>query len=89
MNGRVWLLGLIGGLSLLTALGVVYTKHESRKLFVQLQQLQSTRDELDIEWGQLQLEQSTWSTHSRIEQFAQRQLDMVAPEHRSVVIVKQ
>ena len=89
MSARLWILGLVAALSLCTALGVVYTKHASRKLFVELQELQNTRDELDIEWGQLQLEQSTWSTHGRIEQFAQRQLDMVAPEQRSVVIVKQ
>ncbi|KPK56066.1 MAG: cell division protein FtsL [Thiotrichales bacterium SG8_50] len=89
MKGRLLLLGLVSALSLCTALSVVYTKHASRKLFVELQELQQTRDELDIEWGQLQLEQSTWSTHSRIEQIAQRQLGMLAPEQRSVVIVKQ
>ena len=43
----------------LSALAVVYTKHESRRLFVELEQLTHERDELNIEWGQLQIEQST------------------------------
>jgi cell division protein FtsL len=44
----------------LSALALVYTKHESRKLFVELETLTHERDELNIEWGQLQIEQSTW-----------------------------
>ena len=46
-----------------SALALIYTRHESRKLFVELEQLTAERDELNIEWGQLQIEQSTWATH--------------------------
>src|SRR5690606_30577849 len=53
-----------------SALALVYTKHESRKLFIELERLTAVRDELNIEWGRLQIEQSTWATHARIEQVA-------------------
>lgn len=52
----------------ISALAIVYTKHESRRLFVELEGLTTERDELNIEWGQLQIEQSTYATHGRIEQ---------------------
>ena len=54
----------------LSAIALVYTKHESRKLFVELEALTHERDRLNIEWGQLQIEQSTWAQHARIEQVA-------------------
>ncbi len=71
-----------------SAIGVVYAKHESRKLFVQLQGLQVVRDELNVTWGQLQLEQSTWATNGRIERIARQSLNMQMPPTGAVVIVK-
>lgn len=71
-----------------TALGDVYTKHQSRKLFVELQSLEAERDEMNIEWGQLQLEQSTWATHGRVEELARTQLKMTMPAPEAVVIVR-
>lgn len=71
-----------------SAIGVVYTKHEGRKLFVELQGLQDKRDAMNVEWGQLQLEQSTWATHGRIDRVARNKLGMVIPAHEKVVIVK-
>jgi cell division protein FtsL len=70
-----------------SALGVVYSTHQSRKLFIELQAVQAQRDKLDMEWGRLQLEQSTWSTHGRIEKIAHERLDMQLPEPDSAVIV--
>ena len=66
----------------LSAIALVYTKHESRKLFVELEGLTHQRDELNIEWGQLQIEQSTWAQHARIEQVATdgRSVDEVVDE---------
>ena len=58
----------------LSAMALVYTKHESRKLFVELEGLTQERDALNIEWGQLQIEQSTWAQHARIEQVAAEDL---------------
>ncbi|MDH5190276.1 MAG: cell division protein FtsL [Gammaproteobacteria bacterium] len=62
-----------------SAVGIVYAKHQNRKLFVQLQTLQSERDAMNTEWGKLQLEQATWGTHGRIERFAHDKLHMSVP----------
>ena len=71
-----------------TAIGVVFTKHEARDLFIQLQGLNGERDALEIEWGQLKLEQSAWATHGRVEQTARVGLRMVIPRPDEVRIVK-
>lgn len=79
------------GLALLvlaSSLGVVYSKHESRKLFVELDTLKKERDEMNVEWGRLQLEQSTLATHSRIERTAKKRLGMVTPEYKEILIVR-
>lgn len=72
----------------LSALAVVDARHEDRVLFAQLQQQRQQRDQLNIEWGQLLLEQSTWSTHARIEQLATQKLDMVMPSHPQIIVVR-
>lgn len=76
-------------LLLLSALGVVYTKHQSRVLFSQLEALENRRDAFNAEWSQLQLEQSTWATHARIEGIAEAQLEMVQPSMDRIVIMRQ
>ena len=75
-------------LVLVSSLGVVYAKHQSRKLFVELDTLKKERDEMNVEWGRLQLEQGTLATHSRIEQTAQKRLNMVTPEYEKFLIVR-
>ena len=72
----------------LSAIALVYTKHESRKLFVELESLTDERDELNIEWGQLQIEQSTWATHARIEQVATDDLSLVRPESTEIFVIE-
>lgn len=72
----------------LSAMALIYTKHESRKLFVQLEQLTHQRDELNIEWGQLQIEQSTWATHARIEQVATEDLSLVRPQSTEIFVIE-
>jgi cell division protein FtsL len=71
-----------------SALALVYTKHESRKLFVELETLTRQRDDLNIEWGQLQIEQSTWATHARIEQVATDNLSLVRPEATEIFVIE-
>lgn len=73
---------------LASAAGVVYVKHEARSLFVELERLSAERDRLNIEWGQLQLEQSAWSSHPFVEQVANRKLHMVMPSATEVRIVR-
>jgi cell division protein FtsL len=72
-----------------SAMAVIYTKHESRRLFVDLEQLTTDRDELNIEWGQLQIEQSTWATHARIEKVATEDLALVRPKSTEIYVIEQ
>ncbi|MBL4711412.1 MAG: cell division protein FtsL [Gammaproteobacteria bacterium] len=72
-----------------SAILLIYSKHESRKLFVELQQLKYEVDALNTEWSQLQLEQSAWSGHGRIERVARKSLSMVMPNSNDVVFVRQ
>ncbi|MGD8828781.1 MAG: cell division protein FtsL [Gammaproteobacteria bacterium] len=71
-----------------SALGVIYARHENRRYFIELQQARKARDALNVEWGRLQLEQSTWATQARIEQVARKQLHMIMPSRHEVVIVR-
>ncbi len=71
------------------ALAVVHSRHEARKLFVELQQLQAERDELDIEWGRLRLEQSAHATYGMIEAVAREQLQMSVPTPEQIIIVRE
>ncbi len=82
------LMALVFLLVLSSAITLVYSKHQSRKLFVELQELKHQVNELNTEWGQLQLEQSTWSGHGRIEQVARERLSMVMPNAEEVVFIK-
>jgi cell division protein FtsL len=75
-------------LLLVSAVGVVWMRHETRSLFIQLQSLNSQRDALDIEWGQLKIEQSAWATHGRVEQTARAGLKMVIPKAEEVRLVQ-
>ena len=61
------------------ALGVVTSQHKARKLFVELQQEKEWAQEMDVEWGQLQLEQSTWAAPARVEKVAVQKLLMQLP----------
>ena len=73
---------------LVSALGVIYGKQQARNRFSELQKLTTVRDDLDIEWGQLQLEQSTWATHGRVERVARDDLHMVTPKVSELRIVQ-
>lgn len=72
----------------LSALALIYTKHEARKLFVELEALTNERDQLNIEWGQLQIEQSTWATHARIEQVATDDLELTRPAASEIYVIE-
>ena len=71
-----------------SALALVYTKHEARTLFIELESLTQERDELNIEWGQLQIEQSTWATHARIEQVAAEDLELLRPGATDIYVIE-
>jgi cell division protein FtsL len=73
---------------IITAVGVVYSKHLGRIEFVALQKAEQRRDHLNEEWGRLLLEQSTWASPARIEQQAELRLEMVAPTGDMTVVIK-
>lgn len=81
-------LSLVFVATLTSAIMLVYSKHLSRKLFVEVQQLKREVGDLNTEWGQLQLEQSAWSGHGRIERVARERLSMVMPGPDEVVFIK-
>lgn len=65
------------------ALSLVTSQHRARKLFTELEKQQELTKQLDVEWGQLQLEQRTWATHARVEKLASGNLQMrVMPSDR-------
>ncbi|MET0291041.1 MAG: cell division protein FtsL [Steroidobacteraceae bacterium] len=70
-----------------SAAGAVWVKHRSRELFVELERLNARRDGLEVQWGQLQLEQSAWSTHAFVERVATQRLKMAAPRAREIQVV--
>lgn len=72
---------------LASALGTVTSQHKARKLYIELQQQQDMAKQYEIEWGQLQLEQSTWAMHARIEQVASSHLHMQVPDPAKIQIV--
>lgn len=81
---------LVGVLILLvtaSAIAVVYMRHQHRLSYVALQGAQQTRDDLNIEWGQLLLEQSTWAMHHRVEAEANRKLGMLTPDPDHIVVI--
>ena len=70
-----------------SAAAAIYCKHRSRALFIELETLNARRDNLEIEWGQLQLEQSAWSTHAFVERVASTKLHMAMPPPKEIEIV--
>ena len=69
------------------ALSVVTSQHKARKLYVELQKEQELAKQFDVEWRQLQLEQSTWAMHARVEKIASGQLMMRVPPASRVQVV--
>jgi len=74
-------------IALACALSVVSANHRARKLFTELEAVQKRMRDLDVEWGQLQLEQSTLAAHVRIEKAAREKLGMRPPAPGQILSV--
>lgn len=85
---RIAVLTLLFALAAASAIGVVHARHESRRAFIALTRFEAERDELNIEFGRLQLEQATWAETHRIEQIAATQLGMVFPGPADTRVVR-
>ena len=78
---------VLTGILVVCALALVTSQHKARKLFVELQKQQDEARQLEVEYGQLQLEQSTWAMHSRVEKIAATVLQMRVPPAARVHLV--
>jgi cell division protein FtsL len=72
---------------MLSALGLVNAQHKSRKLYIELEQMSQAAKQYEQEFGQLQLEQSTWAMHSRVESIAAHALQMQVPDAKRIQVV--
>jgi cell division protein FtsL len=79
---------LLVALVVASALGVVAAQHQARKLFSALEREQTRAHGLEVEWGQLQLEQSTWAAHGRVEKLARERLGLRPPVQGQVVVLE-
>lgn len=73
----------------ITAFGVIYLKDLNRRLFIQYQNLQQVQQQYQVQYGRLLLEQSAWSTQSRIQRIAQNKLNMTMPVAKKIVMVEE
>jgi cell division protein FtsL len=80
VSARVAILVLLLAGVVASGIAVVQARHQHRQLFVELTALERERDELNIEFGRMQLEQATWADTQRIEQIARSKLGMKYPE---------
>ena len=81
-------LAVLVAANVVSALAIVETRQRHRQLFVQFTRLERARDELNIEFGRLQLEQATWSEANRIEQVAGTRIGMKFPEDADIVVLQ-
>ena len=89
VRGQFILSGVLIALIIVLAISVVYNRHMNRKHFSELQKLQKARDEMNIEWSQLQLEESTFATNSEIEKKARDRLGMNQPKANEILMIRQ
>lgn len=80
--------GMLLAAVLMCALSVVHSQHETRKLLLQFQEEKNRAHQLDVEWGQLQLEQSTLSAPGRMEKILEKQLQMQLPENEKIKFIQ-
>ena len=87
MNGKFWF-SLLLTMVLGSALTVIYVKHQSQVLFADLRNIQKQQDQQAIQWGRLQLQNTTLATHSNVESRARKDLKMQLPENVELVRLK-
>lgn len=84
---HLWLCLPLAAAVVASAVWVAATRHQARQLFIELEALNRERDRLQVDWGRLQLEQSAWAAHPRIEGIARDRLSLAQPDQRSVVML--
>lgn len=87
MNNFRALIVCLLALNIVTAAGVIYNKHNSRMLFKQTRALNEAIDRARVDWGRLQIEESTLARYGRIEELATEELRMRIPDHAEIKTV--
>lgn len=88
-RGANWPLVLLSVAVIVSGIATVHAKYQTRIHFVQLQELRSQRDALDVEWNRLRLEEAALSTHVRVERKAQEELGMYLPRLDDVLLIEE
>ncbi len=88
LNARVLVFASLLVLTMLSGIAVVYSTHQNRYVFSELQQLKNQHNDLQVQWGQLLIEQSTFAQEGRIEKRAVEELQMILPDITEIVMVK-
>jgi len=73
---------------LVSALAVIFSKYQSRALFIEIQMQKKMLDDYEVEWGQLQLELTTLTEENRVERVAEKQLKLKMPEREKIIYLK-
>ena len=81
-------LGVLILVLLASALSVIYSKYQSRLIFIEIQKQERALDQYEVEWGQLQLELTTLAEQNRVEQVAREQLKLVMPLREKIIYIK-
>jgi cell division protein FtsL len=88
LNARAAMVVVLLAACVASAISVVHARQQSRHAFIELSKLENERDELNTEFGRLQLEQATWTDTNRLEQIARGQLGMVFPGPAETVVIR-
>jgi cell division protein FtsL len=88
MSLRAFVIAVLVAAILASGIAVVYARQQHRQAYVELNRLLRQRDEINLEFSRLQLEQATWSETNRIEQVASQRLGMVSPQGSDVVVLQ-
>ena len=83
-----FILGILCLAIFASAIELILIRHESRLLFIEIQQSYKQRDQLDVIWGKLQLERSAWTHPQKIQQQATKKLHMITPSFDEIIVVK-
>lgn len=82
------LLSILVAMLMLSAIAVIYSKYQSRLLFIEIQKKEKQLDDYEVEWGRLQLEVTTLTEENRVEIEARQQLLLTLPTQNKIVYIK-
>ncbi len=87
-NMKAVTLAGLGAVLLLSALAVIYSKYQARRIFIDIQNMEKKLDHYEVEWGRLQLELTMLTAENRVEIEATKRLKLVMPEREKIIYIK-